>query len=919
MLVGLNNLLLCRRRTIIISKSKVIPVPDPLKETILGLMKNGTEDYCNQRYFSAIQNFDTADKRILELLPDHSFAPETVAASTLISLSALYKMDPGGFDTNLGLLKKGQQWHDVPNLSEKTTELATRLKERVLDSRITDSRMLATTSDFDPVQLYYYDIPMNLANSLVQAGHNMELAINLYMRIRNSELLNQPVEAPVLYLNMARAYFARGEALYRAENPEVALKSFEVVLVNGDVPVGSPLYTERLAIMRAKVRSLLQTNKATGNPGEAEFTNSNAILAMLRQIEYRTLQIKNKLNYIGYPVDGGYVPTFNFEYLQGVARGFAQFAAQANREYISYTERSEEKRQSIRQLEQSVALSKKAEELEQMRVNETERELDAAEIAQSTTEARIRMANATYNYYVVKGWEIVQLDTAQAWAGSTNQSHDDQMKLWYKNLEDLGIKSGYQPQSVLLQQLAYQRSRRSYEIELRRMRDNIAELNLMLNQSGAQTRVANARQETAKKSLEAARWRTAFSRANLDSAQASEMSPMFYGEMAILARETAQIYLHRAIEAAYLMQAAYNFERGVFVQLIRFDYGDLNVANGLYAADLLLRDIDYFAYDKLISAQSKDQPVRKMYSLRNEFPLQFNELRRTGKMRFQTVLEDIIRDFPGICNARIKQIEIVVQGATGIGGVVGRLTAGGVSKYRDSSGTMRRKVHSSETLFLSQFSPRDNFLSAEVPSSQLRIFENFGMECDWLLEIPQHSNPFSFSSIADIDLYVSFLAQHNAKLADTDIAQLPASEEAEYIYSAAFDDAQSWQSLSATGRLVLKLNANSIPRNHKQARIKDIVVIGMKSDGTPVRLVTGFYSNGVGDATDRYITAANGVLSIESSTAPGKFAGKALPGEYVFSLSQADNPAHAGTPPNELNLSAIYDIQFVFRYKFSYS
>src|ERR1700694_4656413 len=202
-------------------------------------------------------------------------------------------------------------------------------------------------------QFYFADIPLGVGDCLVQLGQSYDRALNYYSRALNYPYTKPPFTTPDLWLKLGEAYLAYGDAAYRSGDLNLARQSYEMVLKAGQVPPQSVLYQDELAIMANKVRFWL-TCMASDPTNHSSTDCPPRHLALLSSIVQRMSQLDAGLDYLGHAPD--WLPIFSFSYLRGVARNYAQFAAQANREYISYTQRAEDQTQTVHQLEQAVSL-----------------------------------------------------------------------------------------------------------------------------------------------------------------------------------------------------------------------------------------------------------------------------------------------------------------------------------------------------------------------------------------------------------------------------------------------------------------------------------------------------------------------------------------------------------------------------------
>src|SRR5581483_6947011 len=95
-----------------------------------------------------------------------------------------------------------------------------------------------------------------------------------------------------------------------------------------------------------------------------------------------------------------------------------------------------------------------------------------------------------------------------------------------------------------------------------------------------------------------------------------------------------------ALNAALLMQRAYNYETDQALNFIKSDYSSDEV-KGLLGAEALLADIQTFTYDLITSKAGKPQPLRQTISLAQKYPFLFErQFRKTGILEFQTRIED---------------------------------------------------------------------------------------------------------------------------------------------------------------------------------------------------------------------------------------------------------------------------------------
>lgn len=775
--------------------------------------------------------------------------------------------------------------------------------------------------------LYFADIPLGIGDCLVQLGQEYDRALDYYARAEAYPFTNPPFGSRDLWLRLAEAHLARGDAAYRAGDRDGARLDYQQILKDGEVPMASRLYRGSLGVMVGRVRAWLAAladDPASRSP--ADFPPRHvAALALAKQ---RSAQLTANLDFLGEPADSQ--PVFSFSYLREIARGLAQFAAQANREYIAFTQRAEDQTQTTRQLEQALALADAGIQVEMARRREVAAEIEAAIAAERLAIERARLASENAKHYRTVGWDIVRLDEASAWAGAAAQGDNEEIRQSYVGIEELGISGGYRNRSDLIQLISFQRARRGYGLEIGRLDRAVRELDEARRTAAAQSAAARSRVGTADAAVQAARWRGHFARVNLADAQSRETSAELYFDLGNLVRETAQIYLQRAIGTAAAMERAYNFENNSSIRRIRLDYGDLAGAGSLYAADFLLRDIDAFVYDHITSTTSKSQLVIKRLSLRREFPLQFIDFLRSGRMVLYTTLDQFHDDMPGTYNGRIKRVGVDFVGISSVSGVHGSLSCAGVSAARSVAGPAQQKVHRAETMIIPPLMPEKSFSRldaaslAAAPGGELAVFENVGLQCSWKLDVPLRSNDVRMAEFADVGLIVAYLCQHDAALEDQDLASQPAHGEAEFTLGLR-QQGRDEQGREALGRLEeagearFLLAPSWLPRYVRSPQIRELSVICIDRDGRFIPLALRLVADPHDDASQLHTADADGVTRVETQTAPGGFHSAPVPAAYTLRIDAADNPALRPTQVGRaLDLSAVHDILLLFAYEHSY-
>jgi hypothetical protein len=939
---------------------------------IRDLILQGHQAYYRERYRAAIDAYKRAREQIDQNFPP---APGTFKDVQPPLLKGIRDKIVAERNTLKPPLMPTFTWRQVGGtLTVKfdDPDFATKVQAAVYEAR-RDTKSVADLQlrpDDDSVAVllphyYAYVIPVCLGDTYHQLG-NYQRAIDYYTEAAGYGFLNKTAEVPGLWLRLARAYLAWGDARYRKDDRPGARELYEKVLLKNEPP-DNELYDKPFAGLRKQVlKTVKEVPTAIGDRnakidlssdvfelGRLFFTNPdmykqrmNALadkkieadgmynpemVALLRDLVGRQEQLRAGLNYLGYADD--YVPPLRFAYLQGVARSFAQFAAQANREYISFKRSAEEETYNVQQLEQLVELNGFSYDVEIRRVEAAAAETASAKAAYRAATTRRTLAEHERDTYLQEGNNIVALDEALAWANAASVSKDDEILQRYSGLEHLGIPAGpgffrlwgqsiplYYRRSELIKRLTAERSRRTYGLEVGRLDRNVAQLRADEATAEKVGQAAAARETAAVMAADAAKWRWRASSQNLDYVRSKEINAELYYEFAAAVRESALLYLRRAIEVAFLMERAYEFENGANVRRVRFDYGDLGTANNLLAADLLLRDIDFFTHNRVTEEQGKPQPASRVISLANRHPLEFVNLRQTGEMHFATLLDDFQRDHPGLYQARIKRVELIVEGLVGTTGPVGSLTCGGVSRYRQRDGAVKYKLHPVETLLLTDYRPRRDALVADTPPEVLNVFENTGIDNTWVLSLPKHLNDFNYANLTDVRMVITYLGQHDSTLDEADLNKVPKTEDAVIWYSLRRDVApDAFFLLAKTGQLDFAIERGMVPYNHKEPKIQGIKLIALKKGtSATVPVTVRLWSDLYGQDVPAYKPETDGTVIVQETGSRKGFHDLSPLTSWHLTLDSAANPtlkSDAGT--SRLDLSTVSDILLVIQYQHS--
>lgn len=759
--------------------------------------------------------------------------------------------------------------------------------------------------------LYLFVIPVALGDCYHDLG-DFKTAEGHYLSAAGYGFASTTVEVPALWQKLARNALDWGDLLYASDEPEQALAIYRKLLEPPGAAGGtvvdpaSPLYAHpRLRPVGDQVRAMLE---AIGSG--APITLNPVLAAVVLQARARLLQLAAGLDFLGVPAT--YVPIWTFEFLQNVARYFAQQAAQAEREYVSWQDRSENEALTRRQLQQATVQAQAERELARQQREAAEAEVAAFDRGVDLAVSRRTNAQQNRNDYETMSWERIWLSRSNAWYSSQNP--------W--ELEHRIVGSGPDAGRHVHEVIADNTQRlqtitRGYELAV--MDRTIAELNAAETAARAQRQAAGARREAAQQMEVVSQLRVQAAQENLAAFDSQVFTADVWRAMGEFMRSISASYLEKAVRTARLMQRAYNFETGLDRRFIRVDYSSAGVA-GLLAADALLLDIDSFTYDLITSLTRKQIPVKQTVSLAERYPFLFEtEFRRTGRLTFETRVEDFDLAHPGTFAQRLRAVEIDVDGILPAGGARGTLTNGGLSRYRtDDVNVLKFRVQPLETMVLSEYRAREDAVVFPPDPRALGVFEGAGVTGTWTLEVPPETNDLDYRAITDVRLTFDYVAEYSPVLAAAVRARLAgttgAAQQGRPV-STRWSYPDAFFLFGETGRLTIPLTPLDFPYNVVDPQLEQVAVVvvtdpSVVPTGWVVRLGTPGHP-----ATIPAPAAADGHVAADTGHPWEPLAAGPAAGDYLVELRADENPGLV--VDGRLSLDAIQDVLLILEYTFT--
>ncbi|MCC7209505.1 MAG: hypothetical protein IT323_19505 [Anaerolineae bacterium] len=756
--------------------------------------------------------------------------------------------------------------------------------------------------------LYGYVIPVALGDCYNGLGE-FNTAETYYLQAANYQYINLSLEVPALWQKLARNVLNWGDSLYKADEFQNALDVYRKVLnVPGATPVvepNAPLYQHaKLKATGDAVRAMLENYDTLGvgalNP---------MLASVVLEIRARLLQLAAGLDFLG--MLSSYVPIWTFDFLQNVARYFAQKASQAERDYINFRDRAESEELTKLQLQQQVQLAQAERELARQQREAAEAERAAYQAARTLAQTRTNNAVANRSDYSSMSWEKIWLDRSSAWYTSQNTWELENA------IEGSGPDAGRHIHEVVADN-AQRRAEITRNYELATMDRQITEMQQAEAVAQGQLNAAQGRVEAAQQMEVVANLRITAAQQSLAEFNSQLFTPGVWHQMANFMWSIAQNYFLMALRVARLMQRAYNFENDADRHIIRTDYSSLTVV-GLLAPDALLRDVDSFTYDLITTSEHKAMPVRQTISLAGSYPFLFEtEFRQKGRMTFETRLEDFDVAYPGTYAQRIDAVEVAVEGVLPEHGLRGALTNGGISRYRTLTSTIKYRVQPKETLVLSEYSIRGDTIVFRQDEARLKVFEGAGTAGTWTIDFPPASNDIDYRWITDIRLTFYYKARYNPGLAATvmaDLATLAGNTQVARSLPLRYTHPDVFFHFQATGQFALTLTPLDFPYNHTDPQIDHVALIvatepGTDPSGWTVRLGTPGHPATIGASPN-----AQGQIASGGGHAWDPLNTGLATGDYLIEIRADENPALVEN--GALKLGKIRNLVLILEYTYT--
>ena len=151
----------------------------------------------------------------------------------------------------------------------------------------------------------------------------------------------------------------------------------------------------------------------------------------------------------------------------------------------------------------------------------------------------------------------------------------------------------------------------------------------------------------------------------------------FWSNLAQIVKRILRRYLELGTRVAWLSERALAYEQDRAINIIRLDYFPEKL-QGVTGADSLQADLAELEATR-IEGIRRSVPVKHTFSLARDFPLQFGQLKLTGRCIFKTEELPFALAYPGTTGYRVRAVSLLISQAGPTNPLRGLLINQGVS------------------------------------------------------------------------------------------------------------------------------------------------------------------------------------------------------------------------------------------------
>lgn len=313
----------------------------------------------------------------------------------------------------------------------------------------------------------------------------------------------------------------------------------------------------------------------------------------------------------------------------------------------------------------------------------------------------------------------------------------------------------------------YERRRQEWEQQRDQAEKEIDSLDKQISAAGERLAAAKREKEIHLRSIEYRDSVLAFFKSKFSCKQ---LYQWLSGRLSTTLRQTYQLALSLALSA----QEAYRYERDENDSFLTMDYWDSG-RRGLMAGDGLMLAL-HTMQQSYQRNNTRRMEIEKHISLRGICPEAIEQIQENGICEFSLSEELFARDYPGCYSRRISHIAVSVPAVLPpyetIRAVLRQRNSRilvkpdmkgidylfGITTEAPEETIVRDAGRRGEKIAISKGIDDSGLFQLQFTDERYLPFEGTGVNSNWILEMPRETNRFSFDTITDIIVTVSYTA-----------------------------------------------------------------------------------------------------------------------------------------------------------------
>jgi hypothetical protein len=300
---------------------------------------------------------------------------------------------------------------------------------------------------------------------------------------------------------------------------------------------------------------------------------------------------------------------------------------------------------------------------------------------------------------------------------------------------------------------------------------------------------------------------------------------------------------------------------------------------GLTGSARLLQDI-FKLDDYAFETNKRKLQITKNFSLARLAPMEFQQFRESGVIRFATPVELFDRDFPGHYLRLISRLRTsVIALIPPVDGIHATLSSTGLSGVVTGGDTFQQVPirRDPESVALSSAINATGLIELDSSSSGMLLpFEGCGVDAHWEFSMPRAANLFDYRSIADVIISMDYTALNSFDYQQQVLRTIDPSVTAEMPFSFRNQFSDQWYDLHNPDQTPTPLTVNfttvaeDFPPNIGDLRIQQVLLYFSRADGEEFEVtVTSFRfrQQGTPGFVGGAATSVDGVISTRRGNA----------------------------------------------------